>query len=166
MPDTQDQNQDHQQPDDDHADVRFPPPFIYISFLVAGILSDSPWIDGQLATMPAMLMGAAVLVIAGMLALKSVPRHRKEGSNVEPWKPTTKIISDGVYGRSRNPIYVAMALLYIGISIAAGSLAALVYLVPCLLIIRFYVIGREEIYLERKFGEEYVAYKGKVRRWF
>ena len=150
----------------DHAGVRVPPPLIFMSFLVAGILVDSPWMNGDLAAWSVMIIGAVIFVLSGLLALKSVPRHRKEGSNVEPWKPTTKIISDGVYGRSRNPIYVAMAMLYMGIALMAGSFMAFVLLVPCLLIIRYYVIAREERYLETKFGEDYLAYKQQVRRWF
>ena len=85
---------------------------------------------------------------------------------MEPWKPTTKIISDGLYGRSRNPIYVSMSLLYISLAIMAGSLIALYLVVPCLVVIRYYVIGREETYLEAKFGDDYLQYKRQVRRWF
>jgi protein-S-isoprenylcysteine O-methyltransferase Ste14 len=150
----------------DHAGVRIPPPLIFISFLVAGILVDSPWIDGTPAPLPAMITGAVMFVLAGFLAFKSVPRHRKEGSNVEPWKPTTKIISDGVYGRSRNPIYVALAMAYISLTVFAASTIALILLVPCLMVIRFYVIAREEDYLDQKFGQEYRDYKASVRRWF
>ena len=58
-----------------------------------------------------------------------------------------------------------MALVYAGLSIAAVSVAALVLLIPCLLAIRFYVIAREEAYLEAKFGEAYLSYKARVRRW-
>jgi protein-S-isoprenylcysteine O-methyltransferase Ste14 len=159
------ENEKIQDEENDHAGVRFPPPFIFLSFLVAGVMADSPWLSGHLATVPAMVMGAVIFAVGFVLAKNSVPRHRKAGSNVEPWKPTTKIISDGVYGRSRNPIYLAMVLGYIGISIAAGSIAAFVSLIPCLLVMRYYVIGREERYLEAKFGADYVDYKSKVRRW-
>ena len=150
---------------EDHPGVRIPPPLIFLTFLVAGLLFDSSWINGELATMPEMIVGAILFLCAGLIAYKSVPRHKKEGSNVEPWKPTTKIISDGVYGRSRNPIYVAMVLLFVSIAVMGGSIAALVALVPCLVIIRYYVIAREERYLEAKFGDEYLDYKQKVRRW-
>ena len=150
----------------DHAGVRIPPPVIFIVFLAAGIVMDSPWMSGNLAALSAMGIGGVLFVISGVLALKSVPRHRKEGSNVEPWKPTTKIISDGIYGRSRNPIYVSMSLLYISLAIMAGSLIALYLVVPCLVVIRYYVIGREETYLEAKFGDDYLQYKTQVRRWF
>ena len=151
---------------DDHAGVRIPPPAVYLGFLIAGILLDSAWMGGELASTSSMAIGLAVFLAAGLLAANSVPRHRKEGSNVEPWKPTTKIISDGLYGRSRNPIYVAMAIAYGGIAIAADSGAAMVLLLPCLAVIRYYVIAREERYLAQKFGEEYREYMNSVRRWF
>ena len=159
------EKEDAQGSEDDHAGVRFPPPFIILSFLVAGIMADSPWVTGSLATLPAMVMGGLVFALGAVLAKSSVPRHRKAGSNVEPWKPTTKIISDGVYGRSRNHIYLALVLGYIGVAIAAGSIAAFVSLIPCLLVMRYYVIGREERYLEVKFGADYTDYKSRVRRW-
>ena len=149
----------------DHAGVRIPPPLIYIAFLIAGAAFDSKWVKGDFSDTSGMLVGGVVFAIAGFIAAKSVPRHKKEGSNVEPWKPTTKIISDGLYALSRNPIYLAMAIAYAGVAIAAGSTVALVFLFPCLLLVRYYVIAREERYLGQKFGAEYQAYKDRVRRW-
>ena len=80
------EKEDAQGSEDDHAGVRFPPPFIILSFLVAGIMADSPWVTGSLATLPAMVMGGLVFALGAVLAKSSVPRHRKAGSNVEPWK--------------------------------------------------------------------------------
>ena len=149
----------------DNAGVRLPPPYIYLGFLIVGILLDSAWVRGELAELNSMAIGVAAFLTAGLVMAKSVPRHKKEGSNIEPWKPTTKIFSDGLYARSRNPIYVAMAMAYGGIAIAADSGLAMILLLPCLVAIRYYVIAREEQYLTEKFGEEYLAYKEKVRRW-
>ena len=58
-----------------------------------------------------------------------------------------------------------MTLVYLGISLAAGSLWLYLLLVPILGVIRYGVIGREEAYLDRRFGADYAAYKGSVGRW-
>jgi protein-S-isoprenylcysteine O-methyltransferase Ste14 len=143
-----------------------PPPVILFVFLIGGVVIDSAWMRGELAESSSMALGLAGFLAAAVIAAKSVPRHKKEGSNIEPWKPTTRIFSDGIYARSRNPIYVAMILAYGAIAIAADSGAAMVLLLPFVLAIRYYVIAREERYLGRKFGEEYHEYVRNVRRWF
>ena len=71
----------------------------------------------------------------------------------------------GPYRLTRNPAYLGMALVYIGIALLADALWVLVPLPVVLLIIDRMVIAREERYLERKFGQEYLDYKGRVRRW-
>ena len=89
----------------------------------------------------------------------------KAETNIEPWKPTTAILSDGIYGISRNPVYVAMVFIYLGVVFLFNSLWILPPLILVLLVMHYGVILREEKYLEQKFGEEYLNYKEKVRRW-
>lgn len=149
----------------DHAGIRLPPPVIFLVPLLAGLGYDSAWVHGELAGMTWMLAGGLCLLAGVAFLIASAPRHKKASTNIEPWKPTTAIIEDGPYRYSRNPIYLGMALVYAGLSLAAASPAALVMLLPCLLVIRYYVIAREEAYLESKFGESYLQYKNRVRRW-
>ena len=82
-----------------------------------------------------------------------------------PDRPATALISAGPYRFSRNPLYVASALLYTGASLWFGALWTLTLLPFPLGILQFYVIAREERYLERRFGREYLDYKARVRRW-
>lgn len=149
----------------DHAGVKIPPPLCFMAFLVVGILFDSAWIDRRLSADYLTIFGGVIAVISAIYLIIAAQKHKSAGSNVEPWKPTTTIISEGAYKYSRNPIYLAMALVYTGIAIAAASWFALILLPFCLLIIRYYVIAREEAYLEDKFGKEYLDYKARVRRW-
>ena len=92
-------------------------------------------------------------------------RFLAAGTNIPPNLPTTALVVDGIYGRTRNPLYLGATLVYLGLSVAAGSPWAIVLVVPLLWVINVGVIGREERYLERKFGDAYRAYKGRVRRW-
>jgi protein-S-isoprenylcysteine O-methyltransferase Ste14 len=71
----------------------------------------------------------------------------------------------GVFRFSRNPLYLSLTLLYIGISLLFNALWALLLLLPLLVIVQIGVIQREEVYLERKFSDEYLRYKAQVRRW-
>jgi|TARA_R100000005_G_scaffold96705_2_gene86393 protein-S-isoprenylcysteine O-methyltransferase Ste14 len=149
----------------DHAGVRIPPPLIFLTFLVAGLLLDSGWIRGVLPPLPFTIAGAILFLAALALLLLSAEKFHRAKTHLEPWKPTTQIITNGIYRYSRNPIYLSMAIAYAGISTAAASWTAIILLIPCLFIIHYYVIMKEEAYLEDKFGKEYLAYRAKVRRW-
>ena len=149
----------------DHPGVVIPPPLIFLVLLLIGLWLDSPWLDLRLAGIPQTIAGALVAVAGFALILASAPRHKQAGSNVEPWKPTTAIITTGLYAHTRNPIYLGMAIAHAGIAIAGASTAALVNLLVAVFVTQFYVIAREEQYLEVKFGQTYLDYKSKVRRW-
>ena len=149
----------------DNAGVRGPPPLFFLGFLLLGLWYDSPWFEGRMAGIEVTAAGGVLAALGLALILISAPRLKKAGSNVEPWKPTTTIVTAGVYGYSRNPMYLGMALAHGGLAICGGSMAALASLMPSILVIQTYVIAREERYLEAKFGKVYGDYKQRVRRW-
>ena len=80
-------------------------------------------------------------------------------------KPVPGLTTEGPFGYSRNPSYLALAMIYAGIAVLRNSLWAILLLPAVLLVIQREVIEREERYLERTFGEEYLDYKASVRRW-
>lgn len=149
----------------DNAQVKIPPPLCFGILLILGIILQSDWIAGRFHLGWQTVVGGTIFLLAFIAVVWEALNHSKAGSNVEPWKPTTLILSKGLYKYSRNPIYVGMIIAYLGISLAAGSWASIILLPIAIVIIRFHVIAREEAYLERKFGSEYLAYKQKVRRW-
>ena len=149
----------------DNAGVRVPPPLIFLGFLLAGLWYDSPWLEGRMAGIGVTVAGGVLAALGLALVMISAPRLKKAGTNVEPWKPTTTIITTGLYAYSRNPIYLGMALAHGGMAICGGSMAALASLVLSVLVIQTYVIAREERYLEAKFGHGYTDYKARVRCW-
>jgi len=149
----------------DNPGVIAPPPLIFLSgLLIGGFISwfyplqFLPAIFSSVAGVPLILTGVLFIVAA-------ILKMRRAATNVEPWKPTTAIIDDGVYAFSRNPIYLGMVLVYLGLSFLFNSFWFLPPLVLILPTIHFGVILREEKYLARKFGDEYTDYKTKVRRW-
>jgi protein-S-isoprenylcysteine O-methyltransferase Ste14 len=90
---------------------------------------------------------------------------KRAGTNVDPREPTTAIVTGGPYRFTRNPLYLSMTLVYAGITALANALPAALLLPAVLAFMRRGVIEREERYLERKFGDEYMDYKARVRRW-
>ena len=80
-------------------------------------------------------------------------------------RPVRALVTTGIHGWSRNPIYVGMFLLYAGIGLAACSPWVLILAVPLVIILRYGVVAREETYLEQRFGDTYRDYKARVRRW-
>jgi protein-S-isoprenylcysteine O-methyltransferase Ste14 len=75
------------------------------------------------------------------------------------------LVTTGIHGWSRNPIYVGMFLIYGGIGIAVRSPWILILAPPLAIVMRYGVVAREEAYLEERFGDAHRAYKTRVRRW-
>jgi protein-S-isoprenylcysteine O-methyltransferase Ste14 len=106
------------------------------------------------------LVGAAlVLGIWGVVTLR---RHR---TGIMPHRPSTAVVEDGPYRFTRNPLYLAMTLGYLGTALAFGQWWAVALLPLVLLALHPLVIVREERYLQDKFGETYGAYRARVPRW-
>ena len=154
-------------PEQDNAGVRFPPPFIYLGFLLLGIGAE--WLGPPrhfgVDRTPLIIVGIGFALGGVLLAMTAIGLFRKAGEQPEPWTVTNAIVTDGIYRRTRNPMYLGMALLYAGLALIADAPIALLLLPVVLLIIQTQVIAREERYLSAKFGEPYLDYKRRVRRW-
>lgn len=149
----------------DTAGVVAPPPLIYLAGLIVGIVLDALLPEGELPWAVRWILGGA-LALAGIALLLSFNiSFSRKGTAVEPWKPTTAIVTSGPYRITRNPAYLGMAIAYIAITLLADAPWALLTLPIVIVVIDRMVITREERYLERKFGQEYLDYKATVRRW-
>ena len=106
-------------------------------------------------------------MMLGGLALSGAVMYHfgKAGTAVTPWKEARRLVVSGPYSFSRNPDYVGQALFVGGLALLLATPWVFLALLPALLIVRYGVIAREERYLERRFGEEYRQYCGRVRRW-
>jgi protein-S-isoprenylcysteine O-methyltransferase Ste14 len=146
------------------AGVIAPPPVIYLAFLGLGFA-----LEGLLAgaELPAWLrwVGAALILAGVALVISFELAFQRVETAANPYKPSTALATSGPYRFSRNPAYLGMAITYVGIAFAADAPWTLVMLLPALAVIQVGVIAREERYLERLFGEEYLSYKRTTRRW-
>ena len=141
-----------------------PPPLIYAVGLGAGFVLE--WLLPDTDLPGALnLAGIALMIAATFLAVAFFGALRRARTPVDPYSPTSALVTTGPYRLSRNPGYLAMALLYAGIALVSDTPWAFATLIPALLVIRYGVIAREERYLERLFGEEYARYRSRTRRW-
>jgi protein-S-isoprenylcysteine O-methyltransferase Ste14 len=144
------------------------PPLLFLAALLLGLAWDS------LLPLPFAVPGADLvhwtvagsLILIGLaLAAAGIRNFARARTPVPTNEPTRALVTTGIHGWSRNPIYVGMFLVYAGIAIAARSLWALILVLPLAITIRYGVIAREEAYLDRRFGDTYRSYKARVRRW-
>ena len=151
----------------DHAGVFVPPPLLFVIPIVAAVILGSkwPWLIADRSSL--LVLGGVVMIVAGIaVGLASVYSFRKASTTILPaGRPTTAIVGSGPYRFTRNPMYVAMACAYIGISLVLNNLWALVLLPVAVIVVDTFVIRREERYLTAKFGEPYREYCARVRRW-
>jgi len=153
----------------DAAKVRFFPPGIPLLVILLGFLLNSLWpitfgieIDAPLRYY---LGGVVALGAIVFLGLWSVVLFRRGGQSENPWKPTPHIEDCGPFRISRNPMYLQMVLVCIGVAIATANWWTLLLTPVGAWALQELAIKPEEIYLAKKFGDIYVDYKKKVRRW-
>ena len=147
------------------SEVRFPPPLIFAGLLLAGLAADD--LLGLNPAIPGVLRGVGIgiaLLGAGLIAA-ALLQFRKAANDPEPWKPDAAFVAQGLSRFSRNPMYLGMALLHLGIALAIDSLGALLTWPVAAVLIDRLVIAREERHLARRFGPEYQEYLSHVRRW-
>jgi protein-S-isoprenylcysteine O-methyltransferase Ste14 len=147
------------------------PPVLFLAALLLGFATDHllplPFPvsrDGPMHWVSAAV--AAGLILVGLAAFGAGIRNFScAATPVQGTRPTQALVTRGVHGWSRNPIYLGMFLVYGGIGLAVRSPWILILLLPLALTIRYGVVAREEAYLERRFGKAYRDYKARVRRW-
>ena len=151
--------------DQDKAGIVAPPPIIYLGALVFGLLLNRRFPATFLPSRITRTLGWSLLS-GGVLLLgwfEWALRHA--GRPASPYKPVSHVVTEGPFRYTRNPGYLSMTMIYTGIASLANALWAILLLPVALQVVRRGVIEREERYLERKFGEEYLRYKAQVRRW-
>ena len=152
-------------PATDTPGVVAPPPLIYLAAILIGLGLHRLQPIGVLPQRLGTVAGVALVLAALALFASALRELHRSGTPVETRKATTAIVSRGPYRISRNPIYLAMTVLHLGIAVWVNSAGLSAMLIPAFVVISTGVIAREERYLERRFGDDYLDYKSSVRRW-
>jgi protein-S-isoprenylcysteine O-methyltransferase Ste14 len=158
----------HHGNDTNIAGVVARPPLLFLAALLLGLASDRllPWPFTVPGTAPgAWMTGGSMILVGVAVAAAGIRNFSRARTPVPTNQPTRALVTTGIHGWTRNPIYLGMFLVYGGIGIAARSPWTLILVLPLVITIRYGVIAREERYLETKFGATYRAYRASVRRW-
>jgi protein-S-isoprenylcysteine O-methyltransferase Ste14 len=143
------------------------PPLLYLACLVLGFALDHLLpLPLSFPEVPISWTAAGGLILIGVALMAAGVRNFSRAATPVPSnQPVRALVTTGIHGWSRNPIYVGMYLLYAGIGTGARSPWVLILALPLVVILRYRVVAREETYLERRFGDAYRDYKARVRRW-
>jgi protein-S-isoprenylcysteine O-methyltransferase Ste14 len=156
-------------PDIDSAQVRIPPPLLLIICLSAGIGFEKwrpfPFLFSFREQWIRWLGGSAWILVGMGLILSAVISFKKAHTALEPWRPSSALVNTGIFRFLRNPIYLGFLFIGIGFGFFLNSIWVLIAQLGLFVLYRFYVIPKEEAYLQSKFGKEYQSYCAKVKRW-
>ena len=149
------------------AKVGFPPPFVFLGLIAGGVILQG-WIWPialPLGFWPRVVIGALGTLGGVAVVLAAFAWFRRTGQDPAPWKPSPELVVKGIYRYTRNPMYIGLTLIQLGLGIALGN-AWIAALAPIgLTVVHFIAVRPEEAYLTEKFGASYLSYKAAVRRY-
>lgn len=151
----------------DNPGVYIPPPLLYVLTFIAALLIQKtiPIDDSLFHLREIKFLGFIFIVPALFFLIRSLRQFIQSKNTLIPIKPASSLQINGIYSITRNPMYVGLAILYLGITCFIGNWWNIILFPVLLLIVQGYIIKREEKYLERRFTNEYLEYKSRVRRW-
>ena len=146
--------------------MRINPPTLFW-ILVAGIFAVHRYYPLLRFEQPEVVWaGAAVFILGVGISAAGKKRFLRVGTNVYTFEEPGELVTDGLYGQSRNPMYLGLVLAGFGAALVSGTLAAVILSSFFALVVRYWYIAYEEWAMRLKFGDPYEAYCRRVRRWF
>lgn len=149
----------------ENAGVVAPAPVIYGAALALGLAAEFTLPTVPLPRTVTLWLGGVIIALSIPIVISAFRALTRARTAFDARKPTTTLVSDGAFHYSRNPTYLSLTLLYVGLALVLGSPWVLLMVVPAVALTQWGVVLREERYLEAKFGEEYRRYKTNVRQW-
>lgn len=141
------------------------PPVFFLLALLGAIAAHRYLPLVQLVDAPWNFGGVLLLATGLTMAVVSAGAFARAGTPIVPFRESTALVTRGFYRVTRNPMYLGMVLVLLGVDVLLGSLTPFIFLPPFVWIIQRRFIVPEEALLEARFGEEYRAYRSSVRRW-
>ena len=145
--------------------VFFPPPLVFIIAIILGYLLEKLISPVTLHSYLWVLLGSTGIIISVAVLCYALFSYIKAKTHIQPWRPTTHLITTGLYKYSRNPIYLSFFVLTVSIGLVLSTFWITLLAVLSAWVIQTYVIKREEAYLEQVFSDDYIEYQRRVNRW-
>ena len=144
--------------------MKFYPPHYLLTLSLCMLAT---WYFGETSsqTLPLILIGICLIGLGFLLAFNSISRFIKAKTGVVPFSESTTLITEGFYKYTRNPMYVGMNSFLLGLMLILKNPLNIILLIIFFFIVRNMFVLKEEVQMEETFGEDYLTYKGKVRRW-
>ena len=153
-------------PQDTHGPgIHLHPPIIYAISILSGIGLNNLWPRTMPYGIYGHTWGGILIALAVIIAAWSLLHFHKADTDVRPDKPDSNLITSGPFRFTRNPLYIVLTLTQITTAVWLNNLWIVLLVIPSVVVITFYAIAREEHYLETLFGQDYLDYKKRVRRW-
>ncbi len=149
----------------DRPGVAAPPPLIYAGGFALGYVIESFLPTALFPEFMRAFVGWSLIGFGVLIAAFALSAFRRACTPVNPYAQTTALVTGGPFRFSRNPLYLALTVIYLGAAGLLNSHWPVLLLPGVLWFTHWGVIIREEHYLERKFGPAYKEYKARVRRW-
>lgn len=150
----------------DNTGIWIIPPFVLLGALAVAFLID--WVWPTRVGLPDVfrIIFGAVLIVAPFVVMPSIlTAFRRAGSHYDVRRAPGGLVTEGAFRYTRNPGYILGVAFCAGIGFVANNPWVFLCLVPALAVIHYGVILKEEAVLENRFGEDYLDYRRRVRRW-
>ena len=144
--------------------MKFYPPH-YLLVLSLCMLLTSYFGESSPQNLPLIIFGLGLIGFGFLLAFNSIARFIRAKTGIVPFSDSTTLITEGFYKYTRNPMYVGMNSFLLGLLIILNNPINFIFLIIFFFIVRNLFVIKEELQMEETFGEDYLTYKGKVRRW-
>ena len=127
-----------------------------LSFILPGVhLLAAPWL----------LLGLVPIAIGIWINLAADKAFHVASTTVKPFESSSALVRNGVFGVTRNPMYLGFALILLGEALLFGSLTPFAIVVAFVIVMDRMYIAREEGMLAEDFGDDWASYAAKTRRW-
>ena len=144
---------------------RVPPPVLYLAGLVSGVVLNGLWPISLVQNALGYALGSVLVLLSIGIIVPVIRRYRGAKTPFDVRKTSTTLITDGPNRFSRNPGYVALTMIYLGIALFLNNAWVMLAVVPIFIVMDRWVVPNEEGHLAKVYGEEYAEYKASVRRW-
>ena len=154
----------HDTHSEDSPGVTFIPPKVFALAFIMGVMLEvaMPIIPTTWVTI---FIGLIVTALAFCLMMSAHTKFQKMGTNVSTFRSASTMVTCGLYGRTRNPMYIGMVSIFAGLAITFSSIWMGLAAYGVWKYLDVYVVPREEAYMERAFGYDYRKYSARVPRW-